>query len=128
LISITGLNKSAKAFKIKPMKSKLLFSALFVAFLGIANISMAQDGGFSKNHARRAEVNQRLNNQDRRINHKMRNGDISRRQARHMHYRNHQIRHEERRMAYRHNGHLSRRDDYRLNRQENRANRKIIRS
>jgi hypothetical protein len=110
------------------MKSKLLFSALFVAFLGIANISMAQDGGFAKNHPRRAEVNQRLNNQDRRISHKFRNGDISRRQARHMYHRNHQIRREERRMAYRHNGHLSRRDDYRLNRQENRANRRIIRS
>ena len=60
------------------MKSKLLFSAVFVAFLGIANISMAQDGSFSKNHPRRAEVNHRLNHQDRRINHKLRNGDISR--------------------------------------------------
>ncbi len=63
------------------MKSKLLFSAFFIAFLGIANVSMAQDGSFAKNHPRRAEVNQRLNNQDRRINHKVRNGDISRRQA-----------------------------------------------
>ena len=48
------------------MKSKLLFSALFIAFLGIANVSLAQDG-FAKTHPRRAEVNQRLKNQDHRI-------------------------------------------------------------
>ena len=109
------------------MKSKILFSALFVAFLGIANISMAQDG-FTKNHPRRAEVNQRIRNQDHRINHKMRNGDISKRQAYHLHKRDHQIRKEERRMAYRHGGHLTRHEKYRLNRQENRLNRRIVRS
>ncbi|HEX3767028.1 MAG TPA: hypothetical protein VFE04_08815 [Puia sp.] len=109
------------------MKSKLLFSALFVAFLGIANISMAQDG-FAKNHPRRAEVNQRLQNQDHRINQKMRRSDISRHQAYHMHRRDHQIRREERRMAYRHNGHITRHEQYRLNRQENRVNRRIIRA
>jgi hypothetical protein len=109
------------------MKSKLLFSALFVAFLGIANVSMAQDG-FAKNHPRRAEVNQRLLNQDYRINHKLRNGDISRHQAYHMHQRDHQIRHEERRMAYRHGGHITKHEQYRLNRQENHMNRRIIRS
>jgi hypothetical protein len=110
------------------MKSKLLFSALFIAFLGIKNISMAQDGSFAKNHPRRHEVNQRLHNQDRRINHKMKDGDITRRQAERMHHRDHQIRHEERRMAYRHNGHITKHEQYRLNRQENRMNRRIIRS
>jgi len=42
------------------MKSKFLFSALFIAFLGITNISMAQDGHFAKHHPRRAEVNHRM--------------------------------------------------------------------
>jgi hypothetical protein len=107
------------------MKSKLIFSAILIAFLGIANISMAQDGGFAKNHPRRAEVNRRLNNQDRRINRKYRNGDISRNQARHLHNRNRGIRREERRMAYRHGGHLSRHEQYRLNRRENHMNRRI---
>jgi hypothetical protein len=109
------------------MKSKLLFSALFVAFLGIANVSMAQDG-FAKNHPRRAEVNERLQNQDHRINHKMRDGNISRRQAYHMHQRDHQIRHEERRMAYRHGGHITKHEQYRLNRQENHMSRRISRT
>jgi hypothetical protein len=118
----------ATARKIKTMKPKLLFSALFVTFLGFANISMAQDGHFSKNHPRRAEVNQRLGNQDHRINREVRHGDISRRQARNLHQRDHQIRHEERRMASRHGGHITRHEQYRLNRQENHMNRRIHRA
>jgi hypothetical protein len=110
------------------MKSKLLFSALFVAFLGIANVSMAQDGNFAKNHPRRAEVNQRLNNQDRRINHDVRDGDMSRRQVNHLHQRDHQIRREERRMASRHDGHITRHEQNRLNRQENHVSRRIHRA
>jgi len=124
---ISGPSVYAKAFKLKTMKSKLLFSTLFIAFLGIANVSLAQDG-FAKNHPRRAEVNQRLKNQDHRINQKMRKGDISRRQAYDMHHRDHRIRHEERRMAYRHGGHITKHEQYRLNRQENRMNRRIIKS
>ena len=107
------------------MKSKLLFSALFVAFLGIANISMAQDGSFAKNHPRRTEVNQRLNNQNRRINHKVKDGQMSRRQANNLHRRDHRIRHEERSMASRHNGHLTRHEQARINHQENHMSRRI---
>jgi hypothetical protein len=110
------------------MKSKLLFTAIFIAFLGIANISMAQDGNFAKNHPRRAEVNQRLNNQDRRINRDFRNGDMSRRQANHLHQHDHQIRREERRMASRHDGHITKREQNRLNRQENHVSRRIHRA
>jgi hypothetical protein len=127
MVSAEGLNKRAKARKLITMKSKLLFSALFVAFLGIANISMAQDG-FAKNHPRRSEVNKRLQDQDRRINHEMRNGDISRRQANHLHQRDHHIWREERRMAFRHDGHITRHEQSRLYRQENHMSRRIDRA
>jgi hypothetical protein len=110
------------------MKSKFLFSALFIAFLGFANISQAQDGNFDKNHPRRAEVNQRLKNQDRRINNKRKEGDISKGQASRMHRRDHQIRREERRMAYRHDGHITRHEQNKLNRQENHVSRRIHRA
>lgn len=109
------------------MKSKILFSAMLVAFLGMANISMAQEG-VAKNHPRRAEVNHRLNNQDRRIDRKFHNGDISRRKAHNLHRMDHHIRREERRMAYRHNGHITRHEQYRLNRQENHMSRRIRRA
>jgi hypothetical protein len=107
------------------MKSKFLFSAMFIAFLGFANISMAGDGGFAKHHPRRAEVNHRLNNQDRQIHQKFRNGEISHRQAHNLHRKDHRIRKEERRMAYRHGGHISKHEQNRLNRQENHLSRKI---
>jgi hypothetical protein len=107
------------------MKSKFLFSAMFIAFLGFANISMAQDGSFAKNHPRRSEVNHRLNNQDRRIHQKVRNGDISRREAHNLHRQDHRIRKEERRMAYRHGGHITRHEQNRLNKQENHMSRRI---
>jgi uncharacterized protein YdaT len=110
------------------MKSKIVFSVLFIAFLGIANISMAQDGSFAKNHPRRAEVNHRLNKQEHRIHHKVKNGDMSRRMAHHLQHREHQIRKEERRMASRHGGHINRHEQQRLNRQENHMSRKIHRA
>lgn len=110
------------------MKSKLLFSGLFVVFLGIANVSMAQDGSFAKNHPRRSEVNHRLNNQYHRIHNKVKDGEISRRVAHHLHQRDQQIRKEERRMASRHDGHITKREQNRLNRQENHVSRKIHRA
>jgi len=110
------------------MKSKILFSVLFAAFLGIANVSMAQDGSFAKNHPRRAEVNQRLNNQDLRIDHIVKDGGMSPREAHNLHRDDRQIRHEERRMASRHDGHITKREQNRLNRQENHVSRKIHRA
>ena len=110
------------------MKLKLLFSALFIAFLGITNMSMAQDGSNAYNHPRKAEVNQRLNKQDRRINRKVANGDMSRRQAHNLHRRDHQIHREENRMAHRHHGHITRHEQARLNRQENHVSRRIHRA
>jgi hypothetical protein len=109
------------------MKSKLLFSALLTAFLGIANISMAQDGSFAKNHPRRAEVNHRLSNQDRRIDRKVKNGGMSKHEAHNLHRKDHRIRKEERRMAYKHGGHLTKHEQHRLNRQENHVSRRIHR-
>jgi hypothetical protein len=110
------------------MKSKLLFSAMFVGFLGIANISMAQDGSFAARHPRRAEVNQRLNNQDRRIDSKVARGQMSRHEAHNIHSHDRAIRGEERRMAYRHDGHITKHEQNRLNRQENHLSRRIHRS
>ena len=117
----------AKAFKLKIVKSKLLFSAFFIALMAFANISMAQDG-FAKNHPRRSQVNRRLQNQDHRINQAWKRGDISRRQAYHMHQRDYRIRRDERKMAYRHDGHITRHEQYRLNRRENHLSHRITRA
>jgi hypothetical protein len=106
------------------MNTKLVTLGL-IAFLGISTSSFAQTGKWDENHPRRAEVNGRLNNQDRRIHEERREGEIGRGQAARLHREDHRIRNEERRMAARDNGHITRRDQARLNRQENRVSRRI---
>jgi hypothetical protein len=76
-------------------------------------------------HPRRDEVNDRLHNQDRRINQERREGELGRDQARQLHREDHRIRNEERRMAARDGGHITRADQHILNRQENRVSHQI---
>jgi len=110
------------------MKSKLIISGLVLAFLGLSNISNAQDGSFAKNHPRRAEVNHRLENQNDRIHNKVKDGDMSKAQAHNLHREDRQIHHEERRMASRHNGHITSHEQHKLNRQENHVSHQIHRA
>ncbi len=106
------------------MNTKFLTLTL-IAFLGISISSFAQTGKWDQTHPRRAEVNGRLNNQDRRIHEERKEGEISYAKAARLHRQDHRIRHEERAMASRHNGHITGREQARLNRQENRVGRRI---
>jgi hypothetical protein len=110
------------------MKSRRLFFLSLVALLGIANISMAQEPGHTKTHPSRAEVNQRLINLNHRIHDKEANREMSQRVADHLRQRGRQIHQEERRMASRHNGHVTKREQSRLNHQENHLSKKIHRA
>jgi hypothetical protein len=85
------------------------------------------DTPWQEDHPRREEVNNRLNNQDHRINQERREGEIGRGEARQLHREDHRIRNEERRMAARDGGHITRADQHILNRQENRVSRQIAR-
>ncbi|MGA0599477.1 hypothetical protein ACO2Q3_02085 [Caulobacter sp. KR2-114] len=76
-------------------------------------------------HPRRVEVNHRLNNENHRIRVERREGELSARQAHRLHKADYRIRLEERRMAMRHHGHLTRAEQHRLNRQENRLSHRI---
>jgi hypothetical protein len=105
--------------------NKKFFTLALIAFLGISMSSFAQTGKWDQNHPRRAEVNSRLNNQDRRIHEERKEGEISGAKAARLHRQDRHIRQEERHMASRHNGHITRGDQARLNRQENRTSRRI---
>ena len=83
------------------------------------------DTPWQESHPRREEVNNRLANQDHRIHQERREGEISGRQARQLHREDRHIRNEERRMAARDGGHITRADQRILNRQENRVSRQI---
>jgi hypothetical protein len=83
------------------------------------------DTSWQAHHPRRVEVNGRLAHQDARIHREARDGQISRAKAARLHAADHRIRRQERRMASRHDSHLTRREDARLNREENRVSHRI---
>lgn len=96
-------------------------AALSVAFIGTASAATNWDAS----HPRRAEVNHRLANQDRRIHQEVREGEMSHAQAMRLHRDDNQIRREERLMASQDGGHITRQEDRALNQQENRVSRQI---
>jgi len=85
----------------------------------------AADGQWAKAHPRRAEVNARLANQDRRIHKEVREGEITRGQAAQLHQQDHRIRAEERTMASTNGGHITKTEQRALNQQENQVSREI---
>jgi hypothetical protein len=76
-------------------------------------------------HPRRDQVNDRLEHQNRRIHQEVREGELSHAQAAKLHRQDHRVRQEERAMASRHGGHITKPEQAALNRQENRISREI---
>jgi len=74
---------------------------------------------FQATHPRRAQVNSRLNNQNRRIDAEVKDGQINKQQAAALHSEDHQIRTEERDMASQNNTHITTQEQKTLNQQEN---------
>jgi ketosteroid isomerase-like protein len=96
-------------------------AALGLSFGGTAS---ARTNGDSA-HPRRVEVNHRLANRNPRTHHEVREGDMSHAEAARLHRDDRQVRQEERDMARHDGGHITRREDYALNRQENHVSRQI---
>ncbi|MGH7289973.1 MAG: hypothetical protein ACREJT_02090 [Myxococcota bacterium] len=87
---------------------------------------MAGDTGrFDATHSRRTEVNDRLANQNRRIDAERRSGEITGAQAHQLHREDRQVAHEERDMASQDGGHITRAEQVALNQQENGISRQI---
>jgi hypothetical protein len=102
--------------------------------LGIALITLALTGAagaadaataWQKSHPRRAEVNARLANQNRRIHNEVKEGELTHSQAAALHQEDHQIRLEERSMASQNGGHITKTEQRALNQQENAVSRQI---
>lgn len=92
--------------------------------VGLAGSAMAESQ-WDKDHPRRDEVNDRLKNQDRRIHQEVKEGELTKQQAKKLHREDRALRKEERRMAARHDGHITKAEQARLNRQENGVSRQI---
>ncbi len=103
----------------------LCILAFSVVLVGGQVVSAAAETQWERNHPRRDQVNDRLENQNRRINREVREGEISRSQANKLHREDHAIRQEERTMARQNNGHITRTEQKALNQQENAVSRQI---
>jgi hypothetical protein len=99
--------------------------ALAIAIAGTAATAAMAETQWDKNHPRREQVNDRLQNQNRRINQEVREGEISKGQANQLHHEDHAIRQEERTMSRMNNGHITPAEQKSLNQQENAVSKQI---
>jgi len=105
--------------------SKLRTATAFVLLSGLAGTAMSTETTWEKHHPRRDQVNDRLENQDKRINHEVKQGDLTQKQAAALHKDDHMIRQEERDMAQLDHGHITAADQKALDQQENVVSRQI---
>lgn len=102
----------------------VLVAGLFVCSMS-AFADDAGKGDWAQHHPRRAEVNKRLQNQNRRIHEEVKEGEMSKAEAAKLHKEDHQIRQEERTMASQNNGHITKAEQKALNQQENAVSKEI---
>jgi hypothetical protein len=99
----------------------VLMAALTVSVAGAARAETT----WEKEHPRRDQVNNRLENQDKRIKNEVKDGKITQQQAANLHQEDHQIRQEERDMASQNGGHITQLEQKTLNQQEDTVSKEI---
>lgn len=104
---------------------KVVVLALGFALVGVSAVSASAETQWERNHPRRDQVNDRLANQNRRIHQEVREGEISRGEARQLHREDRAIRSEERTMSGFNNGHITPAEQRALNQQENAVSKQI---
>ena len=107
------------------VSAKAAVVALAVAMAGTAVTGAMAETNWDRNHPRREQVNDRLQNQNRRINQELREGEITKGQANALHREDHAIRREERTMSRLNGGHITPAEQKSLNQQENAVSKQI---
>jgi hypothetical protein len=100
----------------KTFAAKALLTA---AGLAVVAPAPALAGNWGAHHPRREQVNDRLQNLNRKIRQERREGDLTKSQAQGLRKEDRTIRDEERDMAKLDNGHITKADQKLLNQQEN---------
>jgi hypothetical protein len=106
-------------------RKMLALTALVGVFAATASTSFAADTKFEKNHPRREQVNNRLENQNDRIRKEVKEGEMSKGKAARLHKEDRQIRREEQLMASQNGGHITKLEQTTLNQQENKVSAQI---
>ena len=104
---------------------KIVAFVILLAVVGTAASAAFAETQWERNHPRRDQVNDRLANQNRRINRELKEGEITKQQAHQLHREDHANRQEERDMAKINGGHITKGEQKVLNQQENAASRQI---
>ena len=112
-------------FNMKNARRVLALIGIVGAFATAAGSTFAADTQWQKNHPRREQVNNRLANQNKRIKDEVKDGDMTKAQARKLHRKDRQIRQEERAMAGQNGGHITKQEQRTLNAQENAVSKQI---
>ena len=107
------------------MKTNVVVATVFAGLIGALTGNAMAATQWQKDHPRRTEVNHRLDNQNRRINKEVKEGEITKGQAAKLHKEDRQIRKEERLMASQNGGHITKQEQRTLNQQENAVSRQI---
>ena len=110
---------------MSPSIRKVLTIVALTGTFATLSSSVFAETLFQQNHPRRAQVNSRLNNQNRRIYNEVKDGQISHKQAAALHSEDHRIRSEERFDASLNGGHITRAEQASLNQQENSVSQQI---
>jgi hypothetical protein len=106
---------------------KAALATVLLALVAASGSARAQDHDtkWEKTHPRRDQVNDRLENQNKRINQEVREGELTKAQAHKLRAEDRQIRKEEREMASEHGGHITKKDQQILNHHENVVSKQI---
>jgi hypothetical protein len=109
---------------IKKLSIALAISVVSIFLFGNM-ASVFAETEWQKEHPRREQVNKREKNQKRRINKKVKEGKMSKAEARKLRQQDNTIRQEERDMARQNGGHITKQEQRTLNQQENQTSREI---
>lgn len=108
----------------RSFRTTLAAAAAGLSLAALAAPAMAQ-GAWQAQHPRRAQVNARLAIQDARIDREVRTGQIGPGKAARLHAADQRIRLQEERMAARHGGHITPREQAKLNAEEDEVSHRI---
>jgi len=104
---------------------KALIAAASLITAGVSATNASAFTPWQYNHPRRVEVNERLENQNFRIQEARMHGALTPFQAFRLHQADRNIRAQERWFAYRNGGHITKGEQHFLNREENRVSHHI---
>jgi hypothetical protein len=108
-------------------KKSIVMTALVAALLCVWLLAgpVRSDEKWKEDHPRRAQVNNRLHNQNDRIKDGVKNGKLTGAEAKQLHQADRGVRKEERADAAAHGGHITKAEKRQLNKEENAISKKI---